>query len=779
MLQAPAAEAAEQEAIHVLGARVHNLKNISFDIPHNAITVVTGVSGSGKSSLAFDTIYAEGQRRYIESLSAYARQFLERIEKPDVDEITGIAPAIAIKQKNSTRNPRSTVATATEIYDYLRLLYARAGRTFCTKCGSEVRKDTMDDIAARVLALPQGRRFYVLYTVDLATVVSQGAPAPAATPRRSAAKKTGKPAPETIRLALAGLQRRGFQRLYQAGRVHEFSSPETLLDIDFSQPVYVVVDRLAVGPEMRSRLVDSVEICYREGHGEAILEFVPEEAGGPAERMVFNERFECKTCGAVYQEPEPRLFSFNNPYGACPRCQGFGNTVDFDINLVIPDRGKSLNDGAIQPWTKPRYRAVVLELKKFARANHIPMDVPFRNLTAAQQNQIIEGDPKSDYVGVNGFFLWLERKKYKLHVRVFLSRYRGYALCPDCNGSRLRAEARAVSLSGKSITEVCAMTVAQARQFTDTLELSAEQAAIADKILEEIRQRLLFLDEVGLDYLSLDRLSSTLSGGEAQRIQLATSLGSHLVGALYVLDEPSIGLHPRDTHRLIDILKHLRDLGNTILVVEHDPDMMAAADYVIDLGPGAGEHGGSLLFAGPRSELLQSRESLTARYLNGELRIPVPTQRHKPSGRFLRIHGARAHNLQNIDLMIPLHMLVAITGVSGSGKSTLVHDVIYKAIEAKRNGGKFQELCDRIEGDHQLQSVVLVDQSPIGRTPRSNPSTYLKAFDAIRETFASTPGSEKAQLHGGPFFIQYSRRPLRSVPGRRNRDGGDAVPGRR
>src|ERR1700719_1795790 len=495
-----AACAAELSAIVVTGARVHNLKNISFEIPHNAITVVTGVSGSGKSSLAFDTIYAEGQRRYIESLSAYARQFLERIEKPDVDEITGIAPAIAIKQKNSTRNPRSTVATATEIYDYLRLLYARAGRTFCMKCGSEVRKDTMDEIAARVVALPQGRRFYVLYPLDLTAAVLQGATAPGAAPRRSAPKKSAKPAPETIRLALAGLQRRGFQRLYQSGRMHEFSSPETLLDIDFSQPVFVVVDRLAIGPDMRSRLVDSVEICYREGRGEAILGFVPETPGGPAERMVFNERFECKTCGAVYQEPEPRLFSFNNPYGACPRCQGFGNTVDFDINLVIPDRGKSLNDGAIQPWTKPRYRAVLLELKKFARANHIPMDVPFRNLTVAQQNQVIEGDPKSDYVGVNGFFLWLERKKYKLHVRVFLSRYRGYALCPDCNGSRLRAEARAVRVSGKSITEVCAMTVAQARQFMDSLELSAEQAAIADKILEEIRRRLLFLDEVGLDY---------------------------------------------------------------------------------------------------------------------------------------------------------------------------------------------------------------------------------------------------------------------------------------
>src|SRR5258708_29251098 len=350
--------------------------------------------------------------------------------------------------------------------------------------------------------------------------------------------------------------------------------------------------------------------------------------------MVFNERFECKTCGAVYQEPEPRLFSFNSPYGACPRCQGFGNTVDFDINLVIPDRGKSLNEGAIQPWTTPRYRVLLNELKKFARTKNISTDVPFRNLTSEQQDLVIEGEHKSGYNGINGFFKWLERKKYKLHVRVFVSRYRGYAICPDCHGTRLRVEARAVRLSGKSITEVCAMTVTEARQFVDHLELSAEQAAIAEKILEEIRQRLRFLDEVGLEYLSLDRLSSTLSGGEAQRIQLATSLGSHLVGALYVLDEPSIGLHPRDTHRLIDILKHLRDLGNTILVVEHDPDMMAAADYVIDLGPGAGEHGGSILFPGPRSERLASTQSFTARYPTSELPIPLPPSPPKPNPPF-------------------------------------------------------------------------------------------------------------------------------------------------
>ncbi len=728
------------EAIRVRGARVHNLKNLDFDIPHNAITVVTGVSGSGKSSLAFDTIYAEGQRRYIESLSAYARQFLERMEKPDVDEISGIAPAIAIKQKNATRNPRSTVATATEIYDYLRLLYARVGRTFCAQCGQKVRKDTMDEIAARVLALPAGRRFYVLYALSFH-----------AAGRKGLARKAARPSAEAIQQTLTDLQKRGFNRLYQAGRVHEFASPETLLDLDFVKPVYVLVDRLAISAEARSRLVDSIEICYREGQGEAVLEFLPEQPGGEPERMIFNERFECKHCGLVYQEPEPRLFSFNNPYGACPRCQGFGNTIDFDLDLVIPDRGRSLNDGAVESWTKPRYRSLQQELKRYARAKGIPLDVPFRQLSAQHRQLILQGDAEAGFPGVKGFFDWLERKKYKLHVRVFLSRYRGYATCPDCQGTRLREEARAVRIEGKPITEVCAMTVTQARAFFNSLRLSEAQAKIADKILEEIRQRLRFLDEVGLDYLTLDRLTSTLAGGEAQRIQLATSLGSHLVGALYVLDEPSIGLHPRDTHRLIDILKGLRDLGNTILVVEHDPDTIAAADYVLDLGPGAGELGGHILYAGPREALPAETRSLTARYLNGELRIPVPALRRRPNGKFLRIFRACMHNLQNIDLMIPLGVMVAITGVSGSGKSTLVHDVLYKALQAKRTGGNLKELCDRIDGDLQLSEVVLVDQSPIGRTPRSNPSTYLKAFDAIREVFASIPEAKKRGYTSGYF----------------------------
>ena len=732
-----------QDAISIRGARVHNLKNISVEVPHNAITVVTGVSGSGKSSLAFDTIYAEGQRRYVESLSAYARQFLERMEKPDVDEISGIAPAVAIRQKNSTRNPRSTVATATEIYDYLRLLFARCGQTFCIKCGAEVRRDNPEAIADKVLSLAPGRRFYVLYELRIAQAQ------PAAT--RRGKKKPAPPSPDALRNALSDIQKRGFNRLYQDGRLHDFSSPETLLDVDFTRPVYVVVDRLAVSPDSRARLVDSIEICYREAGGEAILEFVGDSPGDAAERLVFNERFECKNDGTLYQEPEPRLFSFNNPYGACPRCQGFGNTIDFDLNLVVPDASKSLDEGAIEPWTKPRYRALMQEMKKWARSQEIPTNVAWRHLTAEQRKLILEGDPENDFDGVKGFFTWLERKKYKLHVRVFLSRYRGYAMCPECAGTRLRAEARAVRVARQSITEICALTVKEARKFFSGLQLTEAQTKIADKILDEIRSRLQFLDEVGLDYLSLDRLTSTLSGGESQRIQLATSLGSHLVGALYVLDEPSIGLHPRDTQRLIDILKSLRDLGNTVLVVEHDPDTIQAADHVIDLGPGAGELGGKLLFAGSYEAMLAEHKSLTGRYLNGELRIPIPNNRHRPSGKFLRLFGATLHNLQNVDLMIPLGTLTVVTGVSGSGKSTLVHDVLYRALAAKRNGGSVKEFCDRLEGDNQITDVVIIDQSPIGRTPRSNPATYLKAFDAIREVFADTPDAKRRGYTAGHF----------------------------
>jgi excinuclease ABC subunit A len=734
----------QQEVLRIRGARVHNLKNVTVDIPHNALTVVTGVSGSGKSSLAFDTVYAEGQRRYVESLSAYARQFLERMEKPEVDEISGIAPAVAIRQKNSTRNPRSTVATSTEIYDYLRLLFARCGQTFCIKCGTEVRRDTPDEIADRVLSLKPGRRFYILYQLRVPSADAQSGPG-----KKSPRKKAAPPPQEALRTVLLELQKRGFNRLYQDDRVHEFSSPETLLDVNFAKPVYVLLDRLAINPESRSRLVDSIEICYREG-GEAILEFVPDSTN-PPERLIFNERFECKNDGTLYQEPEPRLFSFNNPFGACPRCQGFGNTIDFDLNLVVPDPSKSLDDGAIEPWTKPRYRVLLQEAKKWARNRSIPTNVPWRQLTAEQRRLVLEGDPENKFEGVKGFFAWLERKKYKLHVRVFLSRYRGYATCPDCGGTRLRAEARAVKITGQSITDLCKLTVKEARKFFAELKLTEAQAKIADKILEEIRTRLQFLDEVGLDYLTLDRLTSTLSGGESQRIQLATSLGSHLVGALYVLDEPSIGLHPRDTQRLIDILKSLRDLGNTVLVVEHDPDTIQAADRIIDLGPGAGELGGKLLFAGTYDEILHDPKSITGKYLSGEARIPVPATRHKPTGKFLRLSGATLHNLQNVDLMLPLGTLTVVTGVSGSGKSTLVHNVLYRALLAKRNSASIKEFCDRLDGDDYIKEVIIVDQTPVGRTPRSNPATYMKAFDAIRDVFADTPDAKRRGYSAGHF----------------------------
>jgi excinuclease ABC subunit A len=756
---------AEQDLLRVRGARVHNLKNVSVDIPHNAITVVTGVSGSGKSSLAFDTIYAEGQRRYVESLSAYARQFLERMEKPDVDEISGIAPAVAIRQKNSTRNPRSTVGTATEIYDYLRLLFARCGQTFCVKCGAEVKKDSPDEIATRILQLAPGRRFYVMYELRVggtalavpAEAVNRAETTTAAV-RRILRKKTAGPAKavaqaaarDALRLALIDLQKRGFNRIYQNGRVHEFSTPESLLDVDFSKPAFVLVDRLAVNAESRARLVDSIEICYREGAGEAILEFVA-DAAGPAERLSFNERFECKNDATVYQEPEPRLFSFNNPFGACPRCQGFGNTIDFDLNLVVPDQSKTLDEGAIEPWTKPRYRVLLADMKKWARGCGIPTNVAWRQLTAEQRRLVLEGDPENDFGGVKGFFNYLERKKYKLHVRVFLSRFRGYARCLECGGTRLRPEARAVRVAGQTITDICKLTVTEARAFFGSLQLTDAQRVIADKILEEIRSRLQFLDEVGLEYLTLDRLTSTLSGGESQRIQLATSLGSHLVGAMYVLDEPSIGLHPRDTQRLIDILKSLRDLGNTVLLVEHDPDAIHAADFIVDLGPGAGELGGKLLFAGSYDAMLAEPKSITGRYLNGELRIPVPNTRHKPNGKFLRLFGATMHNLQNVDLMIPLGTLTVVTGVSGSGKSTLIHDVLYKALAAKRMGGSVKEFCERIEGDGTIRETIIVDQSPIGRTPRSNPATYLKAFDAIREVFADAPDAKRRGYTAGHF----------------------------
>ena len=774
------------DSIVIRGARTHNLKSIDVDIPHNALTVVTGVSGSGKSSLAFDTIYAEGQRRYVESLSAYARQFLERIEKPDVDFMDGLAPAIAIKQKNSTRNPRSTVATATEIYDYLRLLYARCGTVTCLHCGGIVRHDTVDEIVSALLALPASTRAYALFPITRAEVkleslqpsTIEAPPAPPKPAKKPASKKSTKKEvvevtfnlTDALKDRLAELRRRGYNRLYQpsaldpnqSGKIVEFSTPESLLSLDFDQPIFVLIDRLAISPDIRSRIVDAIETGYRES-GE-----VQFHALAPASESLQNENgtkyrfsaaFECSTCHRAYREPEPRLFSFNNPYGACPRCQGFGNTIDFDPNLILPDRSRTLAQGAIAPWTTPKYRPFHGEMIRFAKSAAIPTDVPWYDLDPPQQDLLWNGpnSGQSAFPGIRGFFAALERKKYKLHVRVFLSRYRGYALCPDCHGQRLRAEARAVLIDNKNICEVAALTISAAEAFFESLQLTPLQIEIAGKILEEVRQRIHFLIEVGLEYLTLDRLSSTLSGGESQRIQLATSLGSRLVGALYVLDEPSIGLHPRDTAKLIRILHALRDLGNTILVVEHDPSVIRSADHLLDLGPGAGELGGHVLAAGTVAEVTANPQSITGKYLSGRLTIPVPKHRREPGRELLQLTGVRLHNLRGIDVEIPLNLLCCVTGVSGSGKSTLIHHVLYRALmqqlhrEPGTSAPEQTTLFRSLTGSQHLNDVILVDQSPIGRTPRSNPVTYIKAFDDIRALFAAQPDAKRRGFGPGAF----------------------------
>jgi excinuclease ABC subunit A len=769
------------DQITIRGARTHNLKGIDVDIPHNALTVVSGVSGSGKSSLAFDTVYAEGQRRYVESLSAYARQFLERIEKPDVDHMDGLAPAIAIKQKNQTRNPRSTVATATEIYDYLRLLYARCGTVTCLHCGGVVRHDTVDEIVASLLALggregEPATRTYALFPILRAEVKLEPMQVPSAEPeeeaskpKKAAAKKSAKvaAAPQAIDITdslkerLTELRRRGYNRLYQPstleqekpGKIVEFSTPESLLELDFTRPIFVLVDRLSIAPDSRARIVDAIETGYRES-GEIQFHTVPRDGEGEAEpqHLRFSAAFECSTCHRAYREPEPRLFSFNNPYGACPRCQGFGNTIDFDPNLIIPDKSKTLNQGAIAPWNTTKYRPHHGEMIRAAKAASIPTDTPWYDLTPDQQRFIEDGS--GSFPGIRGFFAALERKKYKLHVRVFLSKYRGYALCPDCRGQRLRAEARAVLINDRNICETSALTITDAQTFFDNLQLSPAQTEIAGKILEEVRQRIHFLHQVGLDYLTLDRLSSTLSGGESQRIQLATSLGSRLVGALYVLDEPSIGLHTRDTAKLIRIMKDLRDLGNTILVVEHDPDVIRAADHLLDLGPGAGELGGQLLAAGTVAEVTANPNSITGKYLSGRATIPVPRARREPGREHLKLTGARIHNLRGVDLDIPLNLLCCVTGVSGSGKSTIVHQVLYRALMqalGQSEGGDPAHLFRELSGTQHLNDVILVDQSPIGRTPRSNPVTYIKAFDDIRALFAAQPDAKRKGYGPGHF----------------------------
>ena len=697
-----------QRNITIRGARVHNLKNISLDLPRNKLIVVTGVSGSGKSSLAFDTIYAEGQRRYVESLSSYVRQFLERMEKPDVDLIQGISPAIAIEQKTTSRNPRSTVATTTEVYDYLRLLFGRIGITSCSICGSVVKRDSVSSVVDRLVEEPENSKFYITFPLH---------------------DHPG----HSLKEELVSLKKRGFFRIVVGGRIVDLN--ETDYKGKSKKDVDVLIDRIVLKrdeKESLSRIADSVQTAFSEGEGYAVAHLV--ESG---KRIRFTQHYECPNDGSRYEEPDPRMFSFNNPVGACPKCQGFGRAMGIDMSLVVPDSTKSIRDGAIHPWTFPSWRENLVDLMNVAGEAGIPLDVPFEKLNEKQLSVLMNGYKR--FGGIIGFFEYIERKSYKIQNRVFLSRYRGYTTCDACGGSRLSKDALNIRVAGKTIHDIVRMTIFEAHTFFQSIALSRPEIEIAKRILEELRKRLKFLHDVGIGYITLDRMSMTLSGGESQRINLATSLGSALMGSLYVLDEPSIGLHPRDTHRLIAILKSLRDIGNTVIVVEHDEEMIREADVVVDMGPRAGEHGGEVVFNGPLDALMEHKDSLTARYLRKELTIAVPRKRRKDTERSIFVRGARENNLKGIDIRIPLDLFVCITGVSGSGKSTLIHDIVYAGIQKKKGAfqgtvGKFTSL----DGDDHIAQVELVDQSPIGRSARSNPVTYIKAFDLIRELLART-----------------------------------------
>lgn len=703
--------------IIVKGAREHNLKNLSFEIPRNKLVVFTGVSGSGKSSLVFDTIYAEGQRRYVESLSSYARQFLERMNKPDVDLIQGISPAVAIEQKSGARNPRSTVGTTTEVYDYLRLLFARIGKTICFECGKEVKRATTGTVSRWLEEQPEGTKFYLGFPLH---------------------EHEG----HSIKEELDLLKKRGFFRVYFNKKLIDLNE-EAILPKK-KKDVKVVIERFKVTKgKVREKLSDSIEVTFKEGENRLVI--INAETGGMKE---FNKFYEC--CGIKYEEPEPRFFSFNNPFGACPVCQGFSKTIGIDMNLVVPNPNLSIMDGAIAPFRSAKYSSHVRELIQNARAFGIPLNIPFKDLTEEQVGLIRKGF--GTYKGIEKFFEKLEGKTYKMHIRVLLSRYRGYTTCSACKGSRLRREALQVKIDGKSIYDIVKIPIEQSLEFFNELKLSKYDTMVGERVLKEIIKRLTFLNNVGIGYLTMDRLSSTLSGGETQRINLATSLGSSLVGTLYVLDEPTIGLHPRDNLRLIKLLKNLRDIGNTVLVVEHDPEMMENADLIFDMGPKAGLQGGELVASGSYNELIKNKNSLTAKYLSGKLNIPVPQKRNKKRTKNIQIIGARQNNLKNININIPLNKFVVVTGVSGSGKSTLIHNILYAGVaklfgRAPSGVGKF----DDIKGAQYIDEIEIVDQFPIGKSPRSNPISYVKAFEHIRELFASTHQSRARGYKPGYF----------------------------
>jgi excinuclease ABC subunit A len=723
--------------IVIRGAREHNLKGIDLTIPRNALVVITGLSGSGKSSLAFDTLYAEGQRRYVESLSAYARQFLEQLQKPNVDQIEGLSPAIAIEQRTAGGNPRSIVATQTEIYDHLRLLFARIGIPHCHRCGQVIRRQSAQEIVEQILKLPAGQSLLIL--------------APLVRGRKGRHEEL-----------FRQIQKDGFVRVRVDGVVQELASKPIALDGKKAHTIEVVVDRLQTDPTQRQRLNDSIELALKVGKGIVIVQTAAQGRGTKSvEDLLFSEQYACPACGVNMAELQPRLFSFNSPYGACPSCHGLGTKPEIDRDLVVPDPSKSILEGAIEPWRKGGrgyllyHRAL---LKEFAYAAGIDLATPFRKLPESIRRQILYGSREIEVWGkpFEGVIPSLERLFKETDsdfVKEEVAKYMSVQPCPACRGARLRPEATAVKVHGRSIVEIVRMTVRQALEFFQSLRLSRQESIIAAQILKEITARLQFMMDVGLDYLNLDRPSSTLSGGEAQRIRLATQIGAGLVGVLYVLDEPSIGLHPRDTQRLLQTLKTLRDLGNTVVVVEHDEATIRAADFIVDLGPGAGKQGGEVVAAGSLDDILRSPRSITGKYLRGELFIPLPTHRRSIQGRpCLEIIGARQHNLKNIHVRIPLGTFTCVTGVSGSGKSTLVDEILYRALAKRlyRSRVKPGEY-DRLIGAELIDKVVVIDQNPIGRTPRSNPATYTGVFSDIRALFAQLPEARARGYRPGRF----------------------------